>query len=541
MVEAGTAQVLTRRSFCFVPACRSAECFSGLQAATGVDPEWRPVGSIRVAASMERWKEIQRSSSQAASFGFDMHLISPAEVRERCPVMRTEDLVGGAWIPTDGHVEPTSLTNAFAKGARDLGVKILQGVELVSVETAPPAPGNPFGRGRIKALRVKVKGSADPSATQRIEIGGQVVNCAGLWARKVGQILGAAVPTLNVEHQYLVTERVGAPDTLPKDLPSFRDPDARLYYKPEQGGLVIGGWEANTRAVHVPDDFGPELYEGNMDRFEQHALAASHRTPITDRLGVRKLVNGPIPISPDGEPLMGRCDELANVFVAAGFTAGIGASGGAGKYMAEWIMHGEPSIDLFPLDIRRFSSGASGIHHNSAWLNMRGVDAYGSYYAMHYPGKEWGAGRGLRHSGAFQATKELGAVFGAKFGWERPLYFAVDEANKPVPAHEMKPLFNRVQDSSPRGAWDYVRSEHLAARESCVLIDQSSFAKLRVSGRDAPAFMQRLTNNDLSAPPGSVVYTQMLNERGGIEADVTIARIAEHEFYVITGSGSAAH
>jgi len=363
----------------------------------------------------------------------------------------------------------------------------------------------------------------------------QVVNCGGLWARNLGKLLGTAVPTINVEHQYLVTERITGAAALPSSLPSFRDPDSLLYYKPEQGGLVVGGWEDNTRPALVSDDFGPELFEGNMSRFEAHAERAAHRTPVINEVGVRKLVNGPIPISPDGEPIMGLCAEFSNVFVAAGFTAGIGASGGAGKAMAEWILDGQPSIDLWPLDVRRFATG--GIQQNRSWLDLRGVEAYGSYYKLHYPGKEHHSGRDLRRSGAHAVTSSLGAVFGSKFGWERPLYFAVDSAGRPLQGHQMSPSFNRRQDSPEHVDWDMVRAEHVAARSGCVLIDQSSFAKLEVRGRDAPALMQRLANNDLSGPPGSVVYTQLLNNQGGIEADVTVARIDEHTFYVITGSG----
>lgn len=514
----------------------SAECFGQLQADTGLDPEWRPVGSIRVASSTERWKEIRRSASQAASFGFGMELISPAEAQKLCPVLETSDLLGAAWIPTDGHVEPTSLTNAFAAGARARGVKILQGVEVVGMAQSRP-DGNLFVKPRVKSLTVKVKGAA---GTQQIEVG-QVVNCAGLWARKLGKLLGMSVPTINVEHQYLVTERIAGKEALPASLPSFRDPDRLLYYKPEQGGLVIGGWEHNTVPRIVPDNFGPELYEGNMDRFEPHALNAAHRTPVVERVGVRKLVNGPIPISPDGEPIMGLSPEFSNVFVAAGFTAGIGASGGAGRFMSEWILGGEPSIDLFPLDIRRFasSSASAGVQHTRAWLDIKGVEAYGNYYKLHYPNKESSAGRDLRRSGCYAETKALGAVFGSKMGWERPLYFAVDAQGKPLAAHRMSPSFNRRQDSATHPDWELVRQEHEAARKGAVLIDQSSFAKLQISGRDAPAFMSRLANNDVSGPVGSVVYTQLLNERGGIEADVTIARTGELEFYLITGSGFA--
>lgn len=207
---------------------------------------------------MERWKELKRSASQAAGFGFDMHLISPSEAGELCPVLETSDLLGAAWIPTDGHVEPTSLTNAFAAGARQLGVQILQGVEVVGMDETKPS-GNLFARGRMSSLHVTSKHSADPKKVHKIKVE-KVVNCGGLWARKLGQKLKINIPTINVQHQYLVTERITEPGReIPKNLPSFRDPDALLYYKPEQGGLVCGGWEDNTIAVDVPDDFGPEV------------------------------------------------------------------------------------------------------------------------------------------------------------------------------------------------------------------------------------------------------------------------------------------
>jgi 4-methylaminobutanoate oxidase (formaldehyde-forming) len=483
----------------------SVELYGRLEAETGQATDWKPVGSLRLASSEERWREIRRTATTARSFGFELHLLSAAEAKDRFPLMTTGGVVGAAFIPSDGYIDPSSLTQSLAKGARAGGVRFLEGVTVTG-----------FSRQGRRVMAVETD-----QGTIRCET---VVNAAGMWAREVGALAGVAVPVGTVEHQYLVTEKV---IDAPAGLPTLRDPDRLFYLKPEVGGIAVGGWEANTvpfGADGIPPGFGRELLASNYDRFEPIALLAAERIPVLGEVGVRNLINGPIPVSPDGEPIMGLAPELDNFFVAAGFTAGIAACGGAGKAMAEWIVAGEPSVDLWAFDVRRF-----GRHHVARdYLHERAVETYGRYYAIHWPGDEMKSARGARCSPLYPLIKSHGAVFGSKFGWERPNWFAPAGS-----AAVDKPSF-----ASPNW-FDAVGREHQAVREGVALIDVSSFAKFEVAGPGAFGFLQRLAANDLDKPPGSVVYTQLCNARGGIEADLTITRLSEDRFYIVTGTGFA--
>lgn len=483
----------------------SVELYERLEAETGQATDWKPVGSLRLASSEDRWREIRRTATTARSFGFDLHLLSASEAKARFPLMTTDGVVGAAFIPSDGYIDPSSLTQALAKGARAGGVRFVEGVRVTG-----------FTRQGRRVVAVETD-----QGTIRAET---VVNAAGMWAREVGAMAGVTVPVAAVEHQYLVTEKV---IDAPAGLPTLRDPDRLFYLKPEVGGIAVGGWEANTipfGADGIPPGFGRELLASNYDRFEQIAVQAAERIPILGDVGVRDLINGPIPVSPDGEPIMGLAPELDNVYVAAGFTAGIAACGGAGKAMAEWIVEGEPGLDLWAFDIRRFGRHHAGRRH----LLERAVESYGRYYAIHWPGEEMHSARGARCSPLYSTLKAHGAVFGSKFGWERPNWFApagstaVDE-----------PSFSRPN-------WfEAVGQEHRAVRENVALIDVSSFAKFEVAGPGAFGFLQRLAANDLDKPPGAVTYTQLCNGRGGIEADLTITRLTEDRFYIVTGTGFA--
>ena len=349
-----------------------------------------------------------------------------------------------------------------------------------------------------------------------------VVNAAGIWARDVARMAGVQVPAGAVEHQYIITEKS---DAIPKGLPTLRDPDRIFYLKPEPGALAIGGWEQGTPTFGsngVPFDFGRELFQADQDRLEAFLLPAAERLPILNEIGIRTVINGPIPISPDGEPIMGLAPERDNFYVACGFTSGIAASGGAGKAMAEWIVEGEPGLDLWAFDVRRFGS-----HHMSArYLAERSVDSYWRYYQIHYPIEELSSARGGRRSPLYPVLAANNAVFGSRFGWERPNWFAPagsDAIDKP--SFESRPNW-----------FAPVAAECGAARERAVLIDQSSFSKYEIAGPGAFAALQRLAANDLDKAPGALVYTQLCNERGGIEADLTFARLAEDRFYMVTGS-----
>ncbi len=486
----------------------SAELYSRLEAETGQATGWQPVGSLRVASSPERWQEIRRTATTAKSFGFELELLNAAEAADKFPLMDPEGVVGAAWIPTDGYIDPTSLTNAYAAGARASGAKIMEGVAVT---------GFTIRGGRITAV-------ATTGGEFAVET---VVNAAGLWARDVAALAGVALPAGVVEHQYMVTVKA---DRVTPGLPTFRDPDKLSYVKPEAGALVLGGWEANApvfAAGGMPSGFERELLPSNMDRFEQIVLKAAERIPLLGELGIRELVNGPIPVSADGEPIMGPVPELGNFFVACGFTAGIAASGGAGKTMAEWITRGEPEYDIFSLDVRRF-----GPHHaRREVLSARAVESYGRYYAMHWPGEESRTARNLRTSPLYGELAARGAVFGSRFGWERPNWFA----DRPgvVDTH--------AYDRSKTRGFEHIAAEHRAVREAAALIDQSSFAKLEVTGPGAMAALQYLASANIDRPEGAVVYTQMLNARGGIKCDLTVMRTGPECFYVVTGSGFGVH
>ncbi len=349
-----------------------------------------------------------------------------------------------------------------------------------------------------------------------------VVNAAGIWARDVARMAGVQVPAGAVEHQYMITEKS---NSIPPGLPTLRDPDRIFYLKPEPGALAVGGWEKGTPtfgAAGVPFSFGRELFQPNQDRLEAFLLPAAERLPILNELGIRTVINGPIPISPDGEPIMGLAPERDNFYVACGFTSGIAASGGAGKAMAEWIVEGAPGLDLWAFDVRRFGS-----HHMSAkYLAERSVDSYWRYYQIHYPIEELLSARGGRRSPLYPLLAAKNAVFGSRFGWERPNWFAPGGSEAiDKPSFETRPNW-----FGPVGA------ECRAARERAVLIDQSSFSKYEISGPGAFASLQRLAAGDLDRPQGALVYTQLCNERGGIEADLTFARLDENRFYMVTGS-----
>ncbi|WP_395713359.1 FAD-dependent oxidoreductase [Reyranella sp.] len=481
----------------------SAQLYGRLEAETGQATEWKPVGSLRLASSPERWSELKRMATTARSFDFELHTLSPKESQEKFPLITPDGIVGAVFVPTDGSVEPSSLTMAYAKGARAGGVRIVENVLVTGFEAT--------GRRITRVL-------TDQGAIA-CEI---VVNAAGIWARDVAHMAGVKVPAGAVEHQYLITEKSEA---IPKGLPTLRDPDRIFYLKPEPGALAIGGWEKGTPtfgASGVPFNFGRELLQPNQERLEQFVLPAAERLPILNELGIRTVINGPIPISPDGEPIMGLAPERDNFYVACGFTSGIAASGGAGKAMAEWIVEGEPGLDLWAFDVRRFGS-----HHMSArYLAERSVDSYWRYYQIHYPIEELHTARGGRRSPLYPLLQAKNAVFGSRFGWERPNWFA-PAGSEAVdrPSFEGRPNWFAA-----------VGNECRAARERAVLIDQSSFSKYEIGGPGALAALQRLAANDLDKPRGTLTYTQLCNERGGIEADLTFARLDEDRFYMVTGS-----
>ena len=401
-------------------------------------------------------------------------------------------------------------TQALAKGARMAGARIFEDTKVTDIE---------IENAKIRAV-ITDQG--------RIECE-SVILCAGQWSRDFAKRFGVNVPLVPMEHQYMVTEPF---DGVPTNLPTLRDPDRLTYYKEEVGGLVMGGYEPNPipwALDGIPKDFHYSLLDSNIDHFEQLMELSMGRVPALEHVGIRTLTNGPESFTPDGNFIIGEAPELRNFFVGAGFNAfGIAAGGGAGMALAEWVHNGEPPYDLWSADIRRFGRP----HFDTDWVRTRTVEAYGKHYSMAWPHEEHSSGRPCRKSPLYDVLKDQGACFGEKLGWERPNWFA-DASKNEHPKDEY---------SFCRQNWfEAVGREHKAAREAAVLFDQTSFAKFSLKGPDAAAALDWIAANDVDKPVGSLVYTQMLNENGGIECDLTVGRIAEDEFYVVTGTGYATH
>ncbi|MBS0613280.1 MAG: GcvT family protein [Proteobacteria bacterium] len=479
----------------------SAELYGELERETGQATGWRRVGSLRLAASAERWLELKRSATMARGFGLGIELVSPQEAATLFPLLDPRGLIGAAWIDSDGYVDPTSLTMALAAGARARGVRIIEKMPVTAL----------LCQGR------RVKAVVTAAGTVQTEV---VVNATGMWGSEVAALAGERLPVCAVEHQYLVTSKSAR---VPDGLPTLRDPDARFYVKPEPGALCVGGWESRTvpfGARGIPADFGPELLPPNLDRFAEYGTDAAARIPFLDEAGMRELVNGPIPITADGEPIMGLSPEHDNFYVCCGFTSGIAAAGGAGRMLANWIAEGDPGMDLWPFDVRRFGHP----QRVPRFLLERAIESYARYYAIAYPFDEPTSARGARRSPLHELLLTRGAVYGTKFAWERPNHFGSVDATGDPPSWARGPSFAQIGE------------EHRAVRERVALIDMSSFSKFELAGPGALVLLQRLAGNDLDRPVGSIVYTQLLNQRGGIEADVTITRLAEDRFYFVTGS-----
>ncbi|MEP9386256.1 FAD-dependent oxidoreductase [Mesorhizobium sp. KR9-304] len=490
----------------------SVELYKGLEAETGLATGWKMTGCLRLATNQDRWTEFRRLATTAKSFGMDMQLISPAEAKKMWPLMDVSDLVGASWLPTDGQASPSDITQSLAKGARMHGARIFEGVRVTGFEMKD---------GRI----VKVRTNQGAIACDK------VVNCAGQWARQVGAMAGIDVPLQPVKHQYIITEKL---DGLANDAPTIRDPDRRTYFKEEVGGLVMGGyepdpqpWQTNLPGGDVPDEWEFRLFDDDYDHFEQHMSQAIARVPALETAGVKQMINGPESFTPDGNFILGSAPECKNMFVGAGFNAfGIASGGGAGWVLAQWVVDGEAPLDLWVVDIRRFS----GLHRDRQWVRDRTLEAYGKHYTIGFPHEEYESGRPSIVSPLYERLKKHRAVFGSKLGWERPNWFA--------PAGvEPRDVY-----SMGRQNWfEAVGEEHRHVREKVGIFDQSSFAKYELSGRDAQRALDWICANDVAKAAGRLTYTQLLNTRGGIEADLTVARLAEDKFYIVTGTGFRTH
>lgn len=486
----------------------SVELYKGLEAETGLATGWKMTGCLRLATNQDRWTEFRRLATTAGSFGMEMHLVSPEEVKRMWPLMNVDDLVGASWLPTDGQASPSDITQSLAKGARMHGAKIVENVRVTGFDMKD---------GRI----VAVKTTLGDIACEK------VVNCAGQWARQVGAMAGINVPLQPVKHQYIITEKL---DGLATDAPTIRDPDRRTYFKEEVGGLVMGGYEPNPQpwtTGDVPDEWAFRLFDDDFDHFEQHMVQAIERIPALQKAGVKQMINGPESFTPDGNFILGVAPECSNMFVGAGFNAfGIASGGGAGWVLAQWVVDGEAPLDLWVVDIRRFS----GMHRDRQWVLDRTLEAYGKHYTVAFPHEEYESGRPRLTSPLYERLKAHGAVFGSKLGWERPNWFA--------------PAGTEGRDvySMGRQNWfDAVGVEHAHVREAVGIFDQSSFAKYEMTGPDALKVLDHICANDVTKPVGRLTYTQLLNTRGGIEADLTVARFGEDRFYIVTGTGFRTH
>jgi 4-methylaminobutanoate oxidase (formaldehyde-forming) len=484
----------------------SAELYQKLEAETGQATGWKQCGSVLVARTPERVTLFRRIASAARAQGVACEIISIDEAAQKYPVMRTDDLLGALWLPDDAKVNPADVTQALARGARMTGARI-------------------FEQTRVTAIHQK-DGVATGVATARGDIKAEVViNCAGQWAKQLGRMAGVTVPLHSAEHMYIVTGRI---DGVHPDLPVLRDPDGYIYVKEEVGGLLMGGFEpvAKPWAMDgIPENFEFGMLPDDWDQFQILMENALIRLPALETAEIKTFMNGPESFTPDNNFIMGEAPECKNFFVAAGFNSiGIASGGGAGRALAEWIVQGEPTLDLWPVDIRRFAR----FHDNDGFLKERVSEVLGLHYMMPWPNRELMSARPLRRSPLYDRLDAHNALFGSKMGWERPNFFGPTRADA------------RIDYSWERQNWfPYAAAEHKATRAAVTVTDLTSFSKFLVQGRDAERALQRLCANDVAAPVGQTVYTGLLNARGTYESDLTVARLSADRFLLVTGTAQA--
>src|SRR6478735_5827308 len=484
----------------------STELYASLEQETELATGWKRCGSVSVARTPERMTQLRRTISAARAQGVEIEELSPKEAGEKWPVMRTDDLVGGVWLPGDGKANPSDITQALARGARSRGAIVREGIRVTGIETE---------KGRVRAVQTD---------QGRVECEVLVI-CAGQWSRAVGQMCGVSVPLHSAEHMYIVTGKI---EGVTPDLPVMRDPDGYTYYKEEVGGLVMGGFEPDAKPWGmdgIPYPFEFQLLPDDWDQFGILMENALQRVPALETAEIKTFLNGPESFTPDNNFLLGEAPEVAGVYVGAGFNSmGIASAGGAGKALAEWIVEGEATSDLWPVDIRRFAD----FNNNPAWLKDRIKETLGLHYAMPWPNRELDTARPFRRSPLYERLAAKRAVFGSKMGWERANYFARDEDER------------TIRYSFGQQNWfETVAAEHRACREAAGLVDMSSFAKFLLQGPQAEAALQRLAANDVAVPVGTSVYTALLNARGTFESDLTAARIGPDTYLLLTGTAQA--
>jgi 4-methylaminobutanoate oxidase (formaldehyde-forming) len=492
----------------------SVELYRKLGEACG----WVECGGIRLASSEARMEELRRQAGWAKTFGLPLELISADEARELFPLMSADGVLGAAYLPTDGYLDPSQLTFALAEGAREGGARIFTSTRVTGIDS---------DRGRVTGVRTE-RGDIE---TEHVVIAG------GMFAAELGRLAGVRIPILPMSHEYIVTQPFREREPA-NPLPTLRDPDLLIYFREEGGGLIMGGYERPAAPAFVaderdyeaiPPDFNGRLLEDDWDRFEEIVVNSRRRVPQMEDVKVTRMINGPEAFTPDNEFCLGET-SIRGLFVAAGFCAhGLAGAGGVGREIARWIADGEPGLDLWDMDIRRF-----GAQYRSPSYTLKRVrETYETYYDIRYPNHEREAGRPLRMSPATPWHRSRDAAFGEKSGWERVNWY---EANARGGDESLRPRGWAGQHWSPA-----IGAEHRACREAVALFDESSFAKLEIEGPGAADLLERLCDNRVAREPGKITYTQMLNSRGGIECDFTVARLAEERFSIVTGTAFGNH
>ncbi len=481
----------------------TAELYTRIEEETGQATGFKQNGSVTIATNRERFEELKRNASMAKVFGLDVDVISTAEVRELYPLINTDDVIGGTWISTDGQINPIDVTQALTRGARNGGAQIFEDVKVTRIlHDGARATGVQTDEGTIVA--------------------DQVVLCAGMWSRELARDVGVVVPQHACEHFYLITEPF---EGVEPNLPVFRDYDACAYYKEDTGKILLGAFEPIAKpwgGDGIPEDFCFDELDGSFDHFEPVLEQAIKRMPALENAGIQKFFCGPESFTPDDRYHLGESAELDNLFVASGFNSiGIQSAGGVGKVLSEWMRDGRPPADLWEVDTRRNIP----FQNNRRYLEDRVTEGLGLLYAMHWPYRQFATSRGVRCSPFHDRLAVRNACFGEVVGWERPNWYAPEGES------------SEYEYSWFRQNWfEYSAAEHVAVRDNVGMLDQTSFAKYLVQGKDSAKLLGQLCANDVDVEAGRLVYTQWLNERGGIESDLTVGRLAEDKFMVITSA-----
>ncbi|MDR7085883.1 4-methylaminobutanoate oxidase (formaldehyde-forming) [Aeromicrobium panaciterrae] len=484
----------------------SASLYEQLEAETGLSAGFKRCGGVTVARTEDRMEQLRRTAATATAYNLECELLTPEEAGERWPLIATEDLVGGLWLPGDGTANPTDVTQSLARGARRRGATVVEHVRVLEVLVEDGAvTGVRTDQGDIEA-----------------EI---VVNCAGQWAHHLAAKIGVSVPLHSAEHFYVVTDQI---EGVRPDLPILRDPDGYTYFKEEVGGLVVGGFEPVAKPWVAPDEipypFEFQLLGEDWEHFQILMDSALERIPVLHETGIRKFYNGPESFTPDNQFILGEAPSLRGFFVGAGFNSvGIASAGGAGRALAEWILEGEPSVDLLAVDIRRFAP----FQNDKEYLRARVAEVLGLHYAVPWPNREFDTARPLRTSPLYERLRDANAGFGSKMGWERANFFA-------PPAVD-----SVIQYAWGKQNWlPWSAAEQKACREAVAVFDQTSFSKYVVHGADAEAALQWICSNDVAVANDETVYTALLNSRGGYESDLTVTRVAADEYFLVSSSAT---